>query len=49
MSKARHRRDPQPGDDSKLRRLLLVAAVQALIREALEFVVQEWVRHGGPR
>jgi hypothetical protein len=48
MSEGRHQRNTSQGDESRLQRLVLAAVAQALIREALEFIIQECVRHGGP-
>jgi hypothetical protein len=46
MSRKRHR-PPPPEDDRELRRTVIVAAIQGLIREALVAVLRE-IWRGGP-
>jgi hypothetical protein len=47
MTPKRHPRHSPPADDRELRRTLIGAAVQSLIREALTVILRE-IWRGGP-
>jgi hypothetical protein len=47
MSHKRHRRQPPPVESDELKRTLIVATAQGLIREALVIILRE-IWRGGP-